>query len=338
MANFAQLDDENNVMQVTVINDSDCLDEHGNESESVGIQFCQSLFGGRWLQTSFNRSMRVNFAGVGMKYYPEIDAFMHPKPYPWYELGENGEWVRPWYMNDQTGEPFTEDELKYICYYIRNTKSYRFCPAVLKDPSDEFMFKACTSTDFAYPTFEGLMYGSNRTQEIAKVKIEGEKIIIPFVHTLRKEIDLTPIGIVLEVRWEGLNPDIAAESLNAHPQTASRTRQELFRLIIEWAFAHTDLGNNEPAAVGCHNILRQVQMPLEVRNELLTQIEPQAVECYLRGEFPFKNTAFETLHDPPSPPLFTAWYSETANRFPALTGQEASLHVDMDNLPENYPK
>lgn len=338
MANFAQLDDDNNVLQVIVVNDSDCLDKDGNESEAVGVEFCQSLFGGRWMQTSFNRNMRVNFAGVGMKYYPEIDAFMKPKPHPWYELGEAGEWERPWYMNDETGEPFTEDQLKYIFYYIRNTKSYRFCPAVPKAPSDEFLFKACTSNDFMYPTYEGLMYGSNRTQEIAEAKIEGEKIIIPFVHTLRKEIDLTPIGIILEVRWEGLNPDIAAASLNAHPQTASRTRQELFRLIIEWAFAHTDLGNNEPAAIGCHNILRQVQMPLEVRNELLTQIEPQAVECYLRGEFPFKNTDFETLQDPPSPPLFTAWYYETRKKFPALLGQETSLNVDMDNLPESYPK
>lgn len=338
MPYFAEIDNDNMVIRCVSISDADCVDENGNESESVGISFCTNLFGtSKWVQTFDSGDKRRRFAGPGMVYSPELDAFLPPKPYPWYLANEKGEWERPWYMNDATGQPFAEDELKYIFYYIRNTKSYRFCPAVLKDPSDKFLSIACTSNDFMYPTFEGLIYRSNRTQEIAKAKIDGEKIVIPFIHTLRKEVDITPIGIVLEVRWEGLNPEIAAGSLNAHPQTASRTRQELFRLIIEWAYCHTEFGNDEIAATTCHDILRLVQMPLEVRNELLEKIEGQAVERYIRGLDPFKCTSFDVLEDPPSPPLFTDWYNELRGKYPPINGSEVSLNVDPFTLPETYP-
>ena len=337
MANFAELDENNKVVRVVVIDDKDCLDENGQESESIGIAFCQKLFnGGKWLQTSYTRSFRINFAGPGMYYFPELDAFLMPKPHPWYYLNENNEWVRPLEINDNTGQPFTHEELTYLAYYIRNTKSYRFCPAVLKNTSEEFLYKACTSTDFMYPTFEGLVHGSDRTKEIAKIQVKGDEIYIPFVYSLIKEVDLTPLGIVLEVKWEELNPDIAADSLNSHPQTAARTRQELFRLIIEWAYAHTHFGNNELAAVTCHRVLCQVQMPLEVRNELLTMIEPQAVECYITGDFPFRNTSFETLQDPISPPLFTEWYNSLMITYPGLKKNEP-LTVNGEEIPNSYP-
>lgn len=337
MANFAELDKDNRVVRVVVIDDKDCLDENNEESEVVGIAFCEKLFnGGKWIQTWENKQFRINFAGTDMYYYPELDAFMPPKPHPWYFIGENGQWHRPEEINDNTGLPFTHEELSYIAYYIRNTKSYRFCPAVPKDNSQDFLSKACTSTDFTYPTFEGLVHGSDRTKEIAKIEVKGDEIYVPFVYSLIKEVDLTPIGIVLEVKWEGLNPDIAADSLNSHPQTASRTRQELFRLIIEWAYCHTNFGNNELAAATCHNILREVQMPLDVRNELLNQVEPQSVERYIRGLYPFNNTDFSTLHDPISPPLFTAWYETVMDKYPGLRKTE-NLWVSYDQMPIDYP-
>ena len=43
MAHFAQLNDNNEVIAVNVIADADCLDGDNNESEAVGIAFCQTL-------------------------------------------------------------------------------------------------------------------------------------------------------------------------------------------------------------------------------------------------------------------------------------------------------
>ena len=54
MAHFAQLDENNVVINVIVIHNNDILDENGNESEEVGIKFLKSIFGEatRWVQTS----------------------------------------------------------------------------------------------------------------------------------------------------------------------------------------------------------------------------------------------------------------------------------------------
>jgi hypothetical protein len=88
MAHFAQLDENNVVLQVIVVNNSDCLDGNGNESEAVGVAFCQSLLGGSWKQTSYNETMRKNYAGIGYTYDSTRNAFIPPKPYASWLLNE----------------------------------------------------------------------------------------------------------------------------------------------------------------------------------------------------------------------------------------------------------
>ena len=81
MAHFAQLDENNVVLQVIVVHNNDCKDADGNESEAVGVAFCQSLFPGtNWKQTSYNGNMRYNYAGIGFTYNAEADAFIAPQP------------------------------------------------------------------------------------------------------------------------------------------------------------------------------------------------------------------------------------------------------------------
>lgn len=83
MAHFAELDENNIVIRVIVVSNDDCLDENGQESEAVGIAFCQSLTGGgRWVQTSYNRNFRFNYAGIGYRYDEERDVFISPAPFP----------------------------------------------------------------------------------------------------------------------------------------------------------------------------------------------------------------------------------------------------------------
>lgn len=90
MAHFAELDATNTVTQVIVVHNNELLD-NGVESEAKGIAFCQSLFGGNWVQTSYNASIRKNFAGIGYTYDSVRDAFIPPKP-------EEGEWI----LNEDT--------------------------------------------------------------------------------------------------------------------------------------------------------------------------------------------------------------------------------------------
>ena len=98
MAHFAQLDENNVVVTVVVIDNENCLDENGNESEATGIAYCQSLFGGRWIQTSYNGNFRYNYASVGGTYDEENNAFVSPMPpSPPSELE-----TRQWVLNQET--------------------------------------------------------------------------------------------------------------------------------------------------------------------------------------------------------------------------------------------
>jgi len=90
MAHFAELDEKHIVLRVVVIADDDIEDKNGNESESIGIAFCQRLFGPEtiWKQTSYNGTFRKNYAGPGDTFDADRDAFIPPKPYPAWALDE----------------------------------------------------------------------------------------------------------------------------------------------------------------------------------------------------------------------------------------------------------
>jgi hypothetical protein len=112
MAHFAKLNENNIVVEIEVVNN----DVIGNlpfpQSEPVGIEFLQNLFGSNttWKQTSFNKNFRKNYAGVGYVYDAQKDAFIPPKPYDSWLLNETTcTWVSPVsFPND--GKDYSWDE------------------------------------------------------------------------------------------------------------------------------------------------------------------------------------------------------------------------------------
>jgi hypothetical protein len=80
MAHFAELDSNNKVIRVVVIANRDTSDASGVEKESIGIAHCQKLFGGKWIQTSYNGNFRGCYAGIGMKYDETTDTFIADTP------------------------------------------------------------------------------------------------------------------------------------------------------------------------------------------------------------------------------------------------------------------
>jgi hypothetical protein len=113
MAHFAQLDNNYNVIKVLVVDNNDCKDAEGNESEAVGVGFCNNLFGGTWKQTSYNANFRKNYAGIGYKFDQGRDAFIPPKPFSKWVLNEETcQWESPvprpnepgYFWNDESGE------------------------------------------------------------------------------------------------------------------------------------------------------------------------------------------------------------------------------------------
>ena len=100
MAHWAELDENNVVLRVTV---GDNNDPAGDE----GYQWLLDNLGGTWIKTSYNANIRKNFAGVGYTYDPVRDAFIGPKPADDWVLDEDTcQWINP--------NPLTPEELALI--------------------------------------------------------------------------------------------------------------------------------------------------------------------------------------------------------------------------------
>ena len=89
MAHFAEIDNDGVVLRVLVV--PDAQENRGQEflADDLGL-------GGTWVQTSYNSRIRKNYAGIGMSYDVERDAFITPKPYESWILNENiCQWEAP---------------------------------------------------------------------------------------------------------------------------------------------------------------------------------------------------------------------------------------------------
>ena len=86
MSHWAEIDENKIVLRVLV----------GNNSEpDEGEAFMNSL-GGTWVKTSYNATIRKNYAGIGMSYDAERDAFIAPKPFDsWILDEETCRWEAP---------------------------------------------------------------------------------------------------------------------------------------------------------------------------------------------------------------------------------------------------
>ena len=89
MAHFAQIDENNIVINILVVPDEQ---QHRGEeylSQDLGL-------GGRWIQTSYNNNIRKVFAGLGYIYNEELDVFLAPQPYPSWVIDPIQQvWVSP---------------------------------------------------------------------------------------------------------------------------------------------------------------------------------------------------------------------------------------------------
>lgn len=87
MSHWAELDENNKVIRVLV---GDNNDPAGDE----GYSWLVENLGGNWIKTSYNATIRYNYAGVGYLYDPIDDAFIAPEPceHPELTLNELKRW------------------------------------------------------------------------------------------------------------------------------------------------------------------------------------------------------------------------------------------------------
>ena len=87
MSHWAELDDNNKVIRVLV---GDNNDPAGDE----GYSWLIDNLGGRWVQTSYNATIRGNFAGIGYEYLEQRDIFVAPKCHEEaYLADDSADWI-----------------------------------------------------------------------------------------------------------------------------------------------------------------------------------------------------------------------------------------------------
>ena len=137
MAHFAKLDSNNIVLTVIVVGNDDISDGNGNESETVGIGFCQKHvndFTTNWKQTSYTAGIlglgfRGNYAGIGMTYMSaartmgvaSTDIFIEQQPYPSWSIGIA---TAHWYAPIDGPPALTADEEAANKFYIWDEDAY----------------------------------------------------------------------------------------------------------------------------------------------------------------------------------------------------------------------
>ena len=88
MAHFAKINENNKVIEVLVVDNSQ--EHRGQEFLAVDCGL-----GGTWIQTSYNANMRGKFAAIGDVYDSTLDRFISPQPYPSWSLDSNFVWQPP---------------------------------------------------------------------------------------------------------------------------------------------------------------------------------------------------------------------------------------------------
>lgn len=109
MAHFAELDSNNFVVRVLVVPDEQELRGEEYLRDDLGL-------GGRWIQTSYNKKIRKNYAGINYFYDLEKDAFIPPKIFEsWLLDEETCLWIAPIdYPNDGLTYKWDETILNWV--------------------------------------------------------------------------------------------------------------------------------------------------------------------------------------------------------------------------------
>jgi hypothetical protein len=199
----------------------------------------------------------------------------------------------------------------------------------------------CTANNYTLKSMEQVTHGTvNMDTEITSFRgvtgsQEQGRGQFSFIARSCMVVDLAPIAFIVYSELDSIYVDTVGtqKGWEMHPQCRAHTIHELFRLIIEWAWAYTELGNDEPMAAVCHDILRSLQMPLNVRNDLLETVPAQPVAKYIMND---STALVKDLEEPECPESFKYWIMSVYRQFSRRI-ENAPTYVTYADLPDSYP-
>lgn len=212
----------------------------------------------------------------------------------------------------------------------------------------DFYEKTCNTTEYMLKSFENITHNtlqqadilsSDHDNEFLKQKsINSEHISASLYRVIKQHhtvLDFSPHSIITYSIMEKEYIDSYEKDplVVMHPQCITHTLHELFRLIIEWAWCYRNCENTEPIAIHCDTLLRELQMPLNVREELINLVPDQAVSKFIKNNI----HALEVLEtDPECPSSFNEWISDIYLKYKRRNIGDP-LNMSLENLPDYYP-
>jgi hypothetical protein len=118
MAHYAELNSNNEVINIVYMDNEIIFNKNKEECEYLGIEYLHKHHGSdkKWVRTSYNGNFRGNYASLGDIYREDIDAFIKPQPFSSWKLNiETSQWEPP--------IPDPSDEINSY-YWDENNKNW----------------------------------------------------------------------------------------------------------------------------------------------------------------------------------------------------------------------
>lgn len=116
-------------------------------------------------------------------------------------------------------------------------------------------------------------------------------------------IEAVPHGHIMY--FELLSPEDEVKTIEKPHSECARTLQEIFRLLLEWDFAYTDLGNREITAIVSHGIVETLEIPESIKQWILAEVPAEKVVRFIGG---INNAQERTDQEIPTlPDEFSEW-------------------------------
>lgn len=128
------------------------------------------------------------------------------------------------------------------------------------------------------------------------VRFDNMKAIFPV-------IEAVPYGHIMYFELDNEADEIA--TIEGFHTEHARTLQEIFRLLLEWDYAYTALGNREDVASVSHGMVQVLAIPESIKTWILDAIPAEKVGRFLSGE---PNARIRV--DPSTIPALTDEFSE----------------------------
>ena len=128
MAHFAKISEENKVLSVLTVNNSDTTNADDQEVEAVGQAYLETNNNwpaAQWIQDT---EARKNGPGIGMEWDPSNQIFWNIQPFnSWTKNISNGKWEAPVPEPDDISEEEAQDGI--IHYWDEENQTWGKCNA-----------------------------------------------------------------------------------------------------------------------------------------------------------------------------------------------------------------